>query len=107
MKEFNFVVLKQIHDAFKIKERLRGTLTTESKEIGPSNPDLAQVSDPANKENKNGYNPAIAIPAILLDKLCISISRVGVEYMYAKYPEITVFQMLFYRAVIATAFSVV
>ena len=86
-------------------------MTKESQEKGPKNLELASVSDEvrdaAKKDKKDGNNPGVGISATLLDKLFISLSRVGVEYLYAKYPEMTVFQMLLYRAVFATAFSLV
>ena len=87
------------------------TLEIQKKELTVTAPVpvSAPVSAPAieTTEKKDGYNPAVGIPATLLSQLCISLSRVGVKYLYHTHPAMVSTQLLLYRAAIALAFTVV
>lgn len=49
----------------------------------------------------------VGIPATLISQLFISISRMGVKYLYVNQPQMSTPQLLLYRAIVAFAFNIV
>lgn len=49
----------------------------------------------------------VGIPATLISQLFVSMSRMGVKFLYLSQPEMSPTQLLLYRAIVAFAFNIV
>ena len=60
------------------------------------------------KHNKlKDYNPRLGIPYVLMNQLFFCVSRTCAKYIFERYPDMSPFQFLLIRAMVAFAFNLI